>query len=326
MNTPVELTVQELEEIREGRLERARIDLNRLELSEEYLDSFLANPSGSLPYHGNQHQLAVASLALRGHAAGDGIIEKRPAMFIAGLFHDYGYRPGASEEDNIAWAVGAARAVTEKLNPELTKWVVELIRATEFPHNRPATQSEAIIQDADLLMIALPDFSVFLEGLKEERPGFEPDPHFPGEAALKTNWAKRVYATAWAMQLNGERILDPLQAASVGNTLHLQRMSSKGFLVDSSIADHLEQLWEAGYETLYSCGGDEFLTSPGYDNPVSGYIAFSDVTPEQLKVLERAALMAERLLEHHDTATGPRRVLRFDAAQADAVFEVLLRG
>lgn len=326
MNAPLELTPQELEEIREGRLERARVDLERLELSEEYLTAFLANPSGSLPYHGNQHQLAVASLALRGNAASGGLLEKRPALFIAGLFHDYGYWPGASEEDNIARAVNTARALTERLNPELTKWVVELIRATEFPHSRPATQSEAIIQDADLLMIALPDFSVFLEGLKEERPGFEPDPYFPGEDALKTNWAKRVYATAWAMQLNEERVLDPFQAASVGNTLHLQRMSSKGFLVDSSIADQLEQLWEAGYTTLYSCGGDEELASPGYEFPVTGYLAFADVTDEQLKVLERAAIAAERPLEHYYPEDGPRKVIRFESKNAQAVFAVLLRG
>ena len=326
MNAPLELTEQELEEIREGRLERAKLDLERLGLSEEYLTAFHANPSASLPYHGNQHQLAVASLALRGNAASYGLQEKRPALFIAGLFHDYGYWPGASEETNIARAVTAARALTERLNPELTKWVVELIRATEFPHRRPATQSEAIIQDADLLMIALPDFGVFLEGLKEERPGFEPDPHFPGEAALKTNWAKRVYSTAWAMQFNGERIIDPLAAASVGNTLHLQRMCSKGFLVDSSIADELEQLWAAGYQTLYSCGGDEELPSPGYEFPVSGYIAFTAVTEKQLEVLERAAIAAERPLEYYYPDDGPRHVVRFDAKRAQAVFAVLLRG
>ncbi len=326
MKAPLELTPQELEEIREGRLERARVDLERLELSDEYLTAFLANPSGSLPYHGNQHQLAVASLALRGNATSGGLLERRPALFIAGLFHDYGYRPGASEEDNIARAVDAARKLTDRLNPELTEWVVELIRATEFPHGRPATHSEAIIQDADLLMIALPDFSVFLEGLKEERPSFEPDPYFPGEDALKTNWAKRVYATAWAMQLNGERVLDPFQAASVGNALHLQRMSSKGFLVDSSIADQLEQLWDAGYTTLYSCGGDGELASPGREFPVTGYLAFADVTDEQLKVLERAALAAERPLEHYYTEDGPRKVIRFESKNAQAVFAVLLKG
>lgn len=242
MNASASLTERELQDIREARIKRVRRDIMQIGISEDYLDAFLENPSADLPYHGDQHQLAVASLALRGAAASDGDRKQRPALLIAALFHDYGYSLTASEPENIARAISYARKITEQYNPELLGWVEELITETQFPHRKPRSQSGAIIQDADTLMITQPDFSVFLQGLVDEQPGFEIDPYFPGEANLHTLWAKRVYATAWSMQLTGSRIADPFQAVSVGNTFHLQRFSERGFLLDSSIADGIEAL------------------------------------------------------------------------------------
>lgn len=292
-----------------------------------HLAALELNPSRNLPYHGNQHLLTVAILAVRGALANQLEEEEIRAVLIAGLYHDYGYSPELTEPENIAAAVAYAADQLEQLGDRvLIGRVSELIRETAMPHSTPSSLAAAVLQDADLLMVTQPDFEQFLRGLIEEHPELIPDPSFPGESALSTAWAKRVYATAWAMQLNGERVLDPFQAASVGNTLHLQRMSSKGFLVDSSIADQLEQLWDAGYTTLYSCGGDGELISPGYGAPVPGYIAFTGATDKQLEVLERAAIAAERPLEHYYPEDGPRKVIRFDAKNADAVFAVLLRG
>lgn len=298
----------------EARLQRATEALGKLGLSTEYLELLEANPSGDLPYHGNEHQLAVANLAYRmGYTLQLGEDERR-ALFLAGLFHDQGYELALEDPANIRRAISLVGRRIYELNPELLERVVQLIEETVVPRSQPRSLAASILQDADLLMVTQPDADEFLEGLAEERPGTVVDPNFPGEAGLHNEIARRLYRTAMELRESGRKIEDPLLAVSVGNTHHQQVLSSRGFLVDADILEALELLWAHGYETAFSCAGDPSgEIALGFDGPIRSYIAFVNTTEEQEELLASLAFAMGSGLEHFDGSEGSLEgtVLRF---------------
>lgn len=303
-------------------------DFKRIGLSPDYLTFFLSNPSRDLPYHGNQHQLAVALLCYRGgynHQLDD---EERKALLLAALFHDFGYDLHVEDHVNIETAVSSIEAIVNEHNPELRSRVQELIRETVVPRTEPSSISAAILQDADLLMVTQPDVESFLKGLAEERPDAEIDPLFPGEQALNTAWGKRIYGTARTNIVTARLITDPISAVAIGNTHHSQTLSSRGFLVDSSIAHWLELLWSIGYETAFSCGGDRNEVSFGWDRPIVGYIAFPTYTGDQLRALKKAAEVSGRPLEFFSNVGNGFNgvVLRFAGDAAAETLETLIEA
>ena len=223
----------------ESRLQKASEALDKLGFSPEYLELLDANPSKDLPYHGNEHQLAVANLAYRmGYTLQLGEKERR-ALFLAALFHDYGYRINREDSDNIRQAIALVGRKILELDSALLDRVMQLIRETVVPRSRPKSLAASILQDADLLMVTQPDADEFLRGLAVERPGTVVDPSFPGEDNLHNEIARRLYRTAMELRESGRKIEDPLLAVSVGNTHHQQMLFSKGFLVDADILDVL---------------------------------------------------------------------------------------
>jgi len=308
------------------RWERLSRDFENLGLSKRYLELLEANPSWDLPYHGNPHQMAVAILAVRGGYSHALRREEIQALALSAIFHDYGYSLEDSEPLNISVAIEIAREFVRELNPELEERVAGLIGETEIPRSSPRSLAAAVLQDADLLMVAQPDAEVFVAGLESERPGTVADPRFPGAAALHTDWARRIYATAIELQDSGCSIEDPRQALMVGNTQHLQTLSSRGFLVDSSMAEGLERLWAAGFETLASCGGDSNSISPGWTTPMRGYIAFQNPSEEQRRRIEVAARGIGSEPERYDNLGRAVMVVRFDSERASLLFLHLLQG
>jgi len=298
----------------EARFQRASEALDKLGLSPEYLELLEANPSRDLPYHGNEHQLAVANLAYRmGYTLQLGEKERR-ALFLAGLFHDQGYDLEEEDSANIGQAIALVSTMIDELNPELLDQVAELIVETEVPRSQPQSLAASILQDADLLMVTQPDADEFLQGLVEERPGTVADPTFPGESALHNEISRRLYRTAMELRESGRKVEDPLLAVSVGNTHHQQALSSKGFLVDADILEILELLWAHGYETAYSCAGDPpGEIALGFDEPIRSYIAFVNTTEEQEELLLSLAFAMGSGLEHFDGSEGSLKgtVLRF---------------
>lgn len=297
----------------EARLQRASEALEKLGLSPEYLELLEANPSKNLPYHGNEHQLAVANLAYRmGYTLQLGENERR-ALFLAALFHDYGYRLELEDSDNIKYALSLIWKRIYELDALLLTRVTQLIQETVVPRTRPRSLAASILQDADLLMVTQPDADEFLQGLAVERPGSVIDPTFPGEDGLHNETARRLYRTAMELRESGRKIEDPLLAVSVGNTHHQQTLCSKGFLVDADILEILELLWAHGYETAYSCAGDPAgEIALGFDEPIRSYIAFVNITEEQEEFLLSLAFGLGGL-EHFDGSEGSLKgtVLRF---------------
>lgn len=298
----------------------------RLDLPKAYLTSFLDNPSKDLPYHGNQHQIVVASLAYRG--ANIHLLDKfsRKAVFLAGLFHDYDYSLEKTEDANID---RAARFALTLLNAEgrLAIKVAEIIRETRFPHNEPTSLVSALVQDADSLMVTQPDFSRFTKGLELENPSRVIDPFFPGQDSLNTKWAKQLYKTSSDLFTSGKRILDHDSAVIVGNTLHPQALSSAGFLVDESMLEDLETIWDLGFKTSFSCGGDHNEMSPGRYSLVEGYVAFRDVSEGQLENIRQSASAVLRDIEQVVSKSGEELVIvRFHWDERIRFFEMLINS
>lgn len=307
-----------------ARMSHIRRIFESLELPEKYLTAFLENPSKDLPYHGNQHQIVVASLAYRG--ANIHLLDKlsRKAVFLAGLFHDYDYSLEKTEDENIETA---ARFALTLLNAEgrLSLMVASIIRESRFPHSAPTSLISALVQDADSLMITQPDFSEFIKGLELENPARVIDPFFPGQDSLNTTWAKQLYKTSSDLFTSGKRILDHDSAVIVGNTLHTQALSSAGFLVDESMLEDLETIWELGFKTSFSCGGDHDDISPGRYALLDGYVAFRDVTESQLEVIRHSAGMIRRDVEQVVSKSGDHLVIvRFSWEERIRFFESLI--
>lgn len=308
-----------------ARIEVTLNNLRKIDLTETYMLALEGNPSKDLPYHGNQHLMAVANLCVPGAIIHGGKLEDIQALFLAGLFHDCDYTVGATETENIANAVSFARRTVDRLNPKLTDNVINFIRATEFPHHSPASKMEEVIQDADLLMISQPDAEQFLIGLSLET-GDSLTRDFPGRKVLHTDWAKNIYDGAMLLKESEHRIIDPVEAVSVGGTSHVQALSSRGFLVDQNLLLDLEALWAAGFETKYSCGGDRgFKENPEFED---GYIAFLNITTKQLKVLKRAAKKTRISppTVFHSLEGFTAEVLRFRGDQASKLVSEILKA
>lgn len=299
--------------------------LDYLGLSLHYLELFDANPSAGLPYHGNEHQLALAAVLSRG-ARVEGLSEgNQRALLLAALFHDSDYEVGRSESENIASAVRFGRWALDQLNPELKDLVESLIRATEFPHGEALRLSERLIQDADLLMVSQPDFGNFLQGLREEG-GYEPDPLFPGLESLSTGWGKNLYRLSLELhRFPDDLSYAPEERVALGGTHHAQTLTSRGFSVDRAMAPLIEALWVQGFETAFCCEGDSLRRSPGFADHIPGYIAFLELSDEQLARVETVARAVDREVEIFPHSRGGSAiVVRFWHHQIPQVTAILL--
>jgi len=163
-----------------------------LRIPEHVVAWALTSPSATLGYHGADHCAAVALRAVDGARALG--LDGR-ALFLAGLFHDADYRLAADERSNIEAAVAHFHACPDLRvsdGPDADA-IIALIRATAYPHATTDVTTQAVLQDADLLMCLEPDFDVtFLPGLTAE--GAAADPNFPRPEMLHTDWAGELLA------------------------------------------------------------------------------------------------------------------------------------
>lgn len=300
--------------------------LSDLGLSQTYLTLIdQENPSGNLPYHGNQHLYAVANLCYAGAIMHQDSGAYLRECFLAGLFHDYDYTVGQSEDENISRAVLKAEKIVGALDNHLTAKVIELIQASRFPHNEPKDTAEKVIQDSDLLMISQPDSNRFLTGLAQET-GSSLRQDFPGSQSLHTEWARNIYASALNVRASAHSFLNTNEALDIGLTRHIQALSSRGFLVDESLLLCLEAIWSAGFETAYSCGGSpEGLKLDDYRVTSDGYIAFINTTPQQNEKLKKAAKTIGQQLSDFQSINGLKmKIIRFSWSQKDTMIQSLL--
>ncbi|NKX53971.1 hypothetical protein HGG74_05330 [Arthrobacter sp. E918] len=136
-----------------------------------------ANPSADLPYHGTPH-LFVVALAALDLAQAEGLTpDETDTVFLAALFHDWGYLSAPDDRVNIAVAVAAAR---EHLGFTAAGRIAEVIEGSCFPYGpEPPDRVQAVLRDADVLYstLMLPDSQHFRTGLFLERgaPATEQD-------------------------------------------------------------------------------------------------------------------------------------------------------
>lgn len=140
--------------------------LNKVHLPVEPFRSWLnKNPSGSLPYHGNNHLIEVAE---NGFLLSSllGLSEQATRnIVVAGLLHDYDHTGNSATSDavNITRAVNYAKSVTEPLedlNIQI-KGVQDLIKATLHPApKKPGSLNGMVIKDADMLFWINPETTV----------------------------------------------------------------------------------------------------------------------------------------------------------------------
>jgi len=148
------------------------------------------NPASRHPYHGQHHLQTVALLTVDASRFYYHLPEPtQKALFVAGLFHDYGYQLSDDETTNIR---RAKNTILGYLPQSEIAAVSDLIEATFYPHKTPKHHPAAIIQDADSLQLITPDYDRFLKGLQAEGH-VEVNPKFPGENHLTTTWAKDLY-------------------------------------------------------------------------------------------------------------------------------------
>lgn len=155
---------------------RIRSVLAELQIPEAVLDVIsLQNPSAHAPYHGYQHLLTV-TLNCRAGADYLGLDTADTRLLVlAALFHDFGHlqQPDVHDSANIEAAVAGALAHLPKCMPEPSAVgigrVIDLVRATEFPHTVAGSVPAAIIQDADMMQTLEPDGQRFLDGLGQEK-------------------------------------------------------------------------------------------------------------------------------------------------------------
>jgi predicted metal-dependent HD superfamily phosphohydrolase len=156
------------------------------------------NPSADLPYHGTPHLFVVALAALE-LAAAEGLSPaETDTVFLAALFHDWGYLEDPDDRVNIAAAAAAAR---EHLGFTDAPRVAEVIEGSCFPYGPEAPDRvQAVLRDADVLYstLMLPDSQHFRTGLYLERgaPATEQDAiaFILGHGAQTTAGARAVTA------------------------------------------------------------------------------------------------------------------------------------
>lgn len=189
-----------------ARESKVRSVLGSLHLSTDVLETIsLRNASAEAPYHGYQHLLTVAINADCGAVAESLPVQDRRRIVLAALFHDVDHLTGRakSDDENIVRAIDAWRRLCPRgLTLADQDAVASLIASTRYPHVEPATISEAILQDADLLQSLEPDGARFLAGLGAETGRDIPfdDSDFLSTHVFRTPWARELVRVALAPQ------------------------------------------------------------------------------------------------------------------------------
>lgn len=159
---------------------QAVIVAKQLELSNFLMWVKEHNPSKDLPYHSNMHQILVAVMAHRLYTMSPHILtdddesETLPALFLAGLFHDYNHSGGTEpDSSNIQRALEGLAAAVDELSPKypdlgqtvspisnrLYEKTKAFIQATEWPW-KPfpldnSTRGFEYLRDADIMASAM---------------------------------------------------------------------------------------------------------------------------------------------------------------------------
>lgn len=149
------------------------------------------NPAAELAYHGAAHGVATAARAIDFATASALGEENIRPLAVAALFHDAGYVPGDSEDDNLARAV----AFTLTHGAEYGQAAAALIPETRFPHTDPGSIVGAVLQDADLLQCFDTDRDRWIRAYKTEtgKPALL---DFPTLDMLHTSRARQYRARA----------------------------------------------------------------------------------------------------------------------------------
>lgn len=168
-------TYSELSAFGQRRYDAIERAFSHLGLPHLLLDAAIfSNPSFGLPYHNSEHGLTVSLNALSGGHYYEFDADTKGHLLVAGLFHDYDYVVGDSEDNNLARAVAGFKAcfdahvsVAEKLRFEVVK---SMILATYFPHvvSDDTSDQELVMMDSDVLQSAAPDRQRFFAGLSLE--------------------------------------------------------------------------------------------------------------------------------------------------------------
>lgn len=140
--------------------------LNKVYLPVEPFKTWLnSNPSGDLPYHGNQHLIEVAQNGLLLSNLLGLSDQATRSIVVAGLLHDYDHtgNPDTPDSVNIAHANNYVKTVTETLTDLniQVKGVQELVKATLHPSvKKPGSLNGRVIKDADVLFWVNPETTV----------------------------------------------------------------------------------------------------------------------------------------------------------------------
>jgi hypothetical protein len=323
--TAPHLSPEESFSVMQARREAVRTQLGYAGLSECYLEHLDRNPSGALPYHGNERQLALAAIAVGAGWVEGFSFRRQEALFLAALFSHAAYTPGAGAAANHAAAVRFSDPIVKELDPRRRRRVRSLLRAVHFPARKTRSREAHLLRDAQLLLMAQPDFGNFLEAAAQEAVSKSAVLPASGDA-FTTFWGRHLYELSLELHRTPERVRYPLEErVGLGATHHAQRLTSRGFAVDRGIHQLLEELWKQGYETIYCCEGDSTYTSPGFYTPIDGYIAFVQLSEEHLKRIEAAAAAVGRELSYlARSPQGRATVLRFWHRELPQVAAILL--
>ena len=157
------------------------------------------------PYHNEQHLFIVTLASAAGAEYYDLTPRQKRVLVLAALYHDYNHtgKIGVPDSVNIELAVEGVENFLRlegytSITHKDADAVKALIHATLHPNKkRPASISEAIIRDADMMEWFEPDAEELLVGLNEE---LKPDSPF----TMKTTEAflrKHSFLTQWGMNL-----------------------------------------------------------------------------------------------------------------------------
>lgn len=127
---------------------------------------------------------------------------------------------------------------------------------------------------------------------------------------------------------NNKNSFQELFIPFIPETIHEQVVTSKGFTVDKNIAQGLEQLWEHGYITSYSCEGDPKgkpnKSRDYYGHTLAGYILFQRTHTKNDKILEHLAETWKSINARSNLIEPTRIVIRFDYEDFPKLVKALL--
>lgn len=167
-----------------------------LSLIQDIRKFFYQHKNNKVIYHNWNHCLTTGVRAVYLYKKGNNFFDEVDcnSLFIASLFHDIGYSLENSDSENIKTAINLFNSYYEQskfknidLNISLIR---NLIKATEYPHNKTNDTLSQVIQDADLTQRWDRDIDLILKQLEAEN-NFVLDKDFPPDELLNLNISVR---------------------------------------------------------------------------------------------------------------------------------------